>query len=439
MGSQKDGQNRSLLNFLNSHRILSLIIFIILIASGYLFLSYPQLIPHIDWGPILQILFGGILGGVISSVIVFYALERYHLKKKSEEFLTLYTELFEKNSAFLESLPKAIGGGFTKSLFEYPPVVSNRLAKILSDKTDEWYQQYYKRVLVCWAKDIYKIVQVNKIEDAGTDMEGGSMEVWELKFLSTWEWSNDSKIVKFPLRDFMIAVTAPDVAIENLLDGPPHIIERKKKEFFDFIRNRNIVRSIILHKNVIQELSEQAILQMISIDEFSIDWADEGRTENIGVEEFEDISHKKDIPQGVYKAYKLPKDSADKPLEPGRKVIISYRGRISIPVINESNHRTGKLFLAFPDLIAKKYTLILNYPKNIGLEGIGKKVEIVEDKSGIWFGHERLTQPWSLPRGSYGELSNEFVPKNGEDVTRLEISEPLTNLNYSIIYWEEAN
>jgi hypothetical protein len=397
------------------------------------------LISLIDWGPILQILIGGILGGVIASVTVFYAFEKYYWKKKFEELLNRYAELSEKNNAFWESLPKAIGGPFTKSLFEYPPVVSNRLAKILSDKTDEWYQQYHKRVLVCWAKDIYKIVQVNKIEDAGRDIEGDSMEVWELKFLSTWEWSNDSKIVKFPLRDFMIAVTAPDVAIENLLNELPNVIERKKKEFFEFIRSENIVRSIILHKDVMQELSEQAVSKMISIKEFSIEWVDEGITENIGVEDFEDISDKKEIPKGVYKAYKLPTDSADKPLEPGRKVIISYQGKISIPVINESDHRTGKLFLAFPDLIANEYTLILNYPKNIELESIGKKVEIVEDKSGIWFGHERLTQPWSPPKGSYGELSDEFVPKRGEDIIKLESSGPLTNLNYSIIYWEEAN
>jgi hypothetical protein len=462
MGSQKDSQNSSLLNSISLKyktywKLLILVSIVIILLIIYFDIDLITTIGskiiqwfEDNWKDLSHITAGGILGGIIAAFIFTHLYEKQfwdqkfkELKEvnrdaaeKYEELANNYKELSEKNDALLKKLPEAIGGPFTKSLFKYPAVVSNELAEILGKLTDEWYQQYHKRVLVSKAEDTYKIVRVNKIENAGRGMEEDSMEVWELEFLSTWTWSNDSEVVKYPLRDFMVAVTAPDVAIENLLEGSTSsIIERKRKEFFSFIRSKNIVRSIILHKDVMQELSEQAIPQMISIKEFGIDWGDVGRFDSIKFENFENVE---EIPRGVYNAYKLPDDHANKPLEPKQSVAITYRGMISIPVINESNNRMGKLFLPFPDLIAEQYILTLNYPKNVKLEGIDKSVKIVEDKSGIWFGYERLTQPRSLVEGD-SPIPTEFRPENGEDAMRLKSYGPLTDLNYSIMYWEEAN
>lgn len=458
MGSQKDNQNNSLLDFLKDHRLIAVIVILFLFLI-LLLLSNPQWVTiFLQWlaenaNPILQLLVGGILGGIIAASIfnLLFGKQVWEKKfdelkitlqneiKKYEDLSNNYNELSKKNDILLENLPKAIGGPFTKSLFKYPTNVSKELAEILSNLTDEWYQQYHKRVLVNWAEDTYKIVQINKIENAGRDKKGEGMEVWELEFLSTWNWVNDSGIAKYPLRDFMIVVSAPDEAIENLLPGKTTSIRKsQRKKFFDFIRSKNIVRSIIPHKNVIQPLSKQAIPQMLSIDGLDIGWGNDGGSKTIEFEDFEDVPSE-DIPHGVYNAYKLPGKYADKPLEPRQEVTITYRGRISIPVRNGSNHCTGKLFLSFPDVIAKKYTLSLNYPKSAKLKGLGKSVKIAEDKSGIWFGYERLNPPQSLSRKDSSILPTNFAPKEGEDIVQLNISKPLTDLNYVLMYWEEAS
>lgn len=446
MGSSEDSQNKSVLgsvtNFCREHPFIIAFIVICILAIAYAFLISPQLGPWvIQWftnnsETLVQIIFGGVLGGSIASVLFYGILGKPKCETKYDSLLEKYTDLSEKNNVLLERLPEAIGGPFTKSLFKYPTVVSAELAEILSKLTDEWYQQYHKRVLVSHAEDVYKIIKINKIENAGRNIKGDSMEVWELDFLSTWKWVNDSRIVKCPLRDFMIVVSAPDEAIENLLDGTTRQDRKdQSKKFFDFIRNKNMVRSIILHKKVIQPLSDQAISQMLYIDELDIKWGNK-ETEIIKFEKFENVPSEY-LPHGVYKAYKLPENYADKPLEPTQEVTVNYRGRISIPVLNESNRRTGKLFLSFPDLIARGYTLTLNYPESVELEGLHKSVKIVEDKSGIWFGYERLDQPQPI-RGK-GMLHEKFAPKSGEAIMQLSRSKPLTDLNYIIMCWEEES
>jgi hypothetical protein len=397
-----------------------------------------------------QLVVGGILGGIIATFIVTHLFEKpfweekfNELKEvnidaaeKYEELSNDYKKLSEKNDVLLERLPEAIGGPFTESLFKYPTVVSEGLAQILSKLTDKWYQQYHKRVLVSHAEDVYKIIKINTIENAGVNIEGDSMAVWELDFLSTWDWVNDSSIVKYPLHDFMIVVSAPDEAIENLLDGiTTQDRKNERKKFFDFIRNKNMVRSIVLHKDITQRLSGQAVSQMLSIGELDIKWGNK-KADSIKFENFESVPHE-DLLPGIYNIYKLPKNYADKPLEPGQEVAIRYRGRISVPVHTESNHRTGKLFLSFPDLIAEGYTLTLNYPESAELEGLGKSVKIVEDKSGIWFGYERLNQPQPVIRT--GMLHEKFAPKKGEAIMQLSRSKHLTDLNYIIMCWEEAS
>jgi len=447
MWNQGDDQSSSLSYFLKDHRKLIIgmvILFIILLFV----VVHPQLKAiFIQWFyenkeilyPILQLFVGGILGGIIAAFIFTYLFEKYvweekfdKLKEYFEGEVKEYGDLSRKYYELLKNLPDAIGGQFTKSLFEYPPIVSKELAKILSDLTDKWYKQYHERVLVRSAYDAYKIIQMYKIENAGRDTEEESMEVWKLEFQSTWEWVNDSDVVKYPLHDFMIVVSAPDEAIESFLSAIRTVPEKDKqrKNFFDFMRRENIVRSIISHKNDTQPLSEEAISQMLSIDALDV-----GGTE-IELDCLDPVPTDK-LPHGVYKAYKLPREHADKPLEPGQGIIINYRGQISIPVLNEYGHRTGKLFLSFPDVIAKKYTLSITYPDNTELKGLGKPVKILEEKSGIWFGHERLVKP--LPSDG-ADLTGNFLPRrNEESVMKLERYKPLTDLNYILMYWEEKS
>lgn len=95
---------------------------------------------------------------------------------------TQLKELRHDHDVLLEGIVPAIGGSFAKSLFEFHPMASKEIARILSNQTNDLYGRHHKRVIVMSANDRYKIEELKHLN---------STVVWSLEFRTTWEWHND--------------------------------------------------------------------------------------------------------------------------------------------------------------------------------------------------------------------------------------------------------
>jgi hypothetical protein len=402
---------------------------------------------------IAQIFLGGLLASIVSALLYASIVEKPVWRRDLKSLTELVSELskdVEKvtrdYTSLMGALPDAIGGRFTKSLFEYPPTTSRKLAEILSEQTRNWYRRHYKRVLVIYAEDVYRLCRVRETKDAARDVGGteGDMLVWELEFQTTWKWVNDCEVTAHPLGSLRIILSAPDEAIENFLTATTS--ERRaeqRKRFFEFTRSANMVRSLILHKNIAQPLHPDVIPKLFDIHEFEVDFRKGQSSSVVCVPAARLIKlAPEEVPAGVYAGYRLPEDVATLPLEKGAEVIINYRGRIALPVFGEAGEPYGMFNFPPSDVIAERYSLKLIYPETIDVQGKDRRLGIRKKDSGCWLVNERVDYKFvdidedELERVVRPLPKEPALEARKEHAVELVVPGPLTDLNYISILWE---
>jgi len=76
-------------------------------------------------------------------------------------------QLRDDYDMLLKDIAPAIGGSFTQSLFEYHPMASKEIARILSEQTKLQYERHHSRVIVQTAEDKYTVKGLKRIACSG--------------------------------------------------------------------------------------------------------------------------------------------------------------------------------------------------------------------------------------------------------------------------------
>lgn len=378
---------------------------------------------ELQGGVIFLGLIVGIFSGVVSALLYGFLqkevwqddIREMHLKllEIDKGLSDQLTKLRNDHDTLLQGFAPAIGGAFTQSLFEYHPMASKQIARILSDHIKDQYARHHSRVVVQTAADQYTIKGLERIE---------STLVWSLYFHLTWTWKNDSKITKYPLDDFLLVADMNQEALEGLLAKLTSTKKREDayKERTDFL-GKNIVRSIIVNP----QRPEIALPPDLFNKVFSIEGVWVGGTE-VKKSQLESVPED-GLPKGVYAAWSLPKD--DPAFNPALLIddslTVEYSGHLCLAAPEEGKD-TYSGYMTFPpsDVISDGYELTLGFPRTLEFEGTELHLEVVEKRSGCRFIHGPLK---SQPRQGDG--------LGGLREAEMKVSEPLTELHEISLVW----
>jgi hypothetical protein len=321
-------------------------------------------------------------------------------------------QLRDDYDMLLKDIAPAIGGSFTQSLFEYHPMASKEIARILSEQTKLQYERHHSRVIVQTAEDKYTVKGLKRIN---------SIVVWSLEFHIAWTWYNDSKITKEPLDDFLLVADTNAEALESLFAALSSTKQRddayKKRTAF---LGKNIARSIIVSPS-----SPESALPVGLFDEvYSVDkvWVGGNEIDKSRL----DSKPKSDLPIGVYAAWSLPKaDQGFNPQLPvGDSLIVEYSGHLCLAAqFDGDNTYSGYMTYPPSDVISEKYNLKMSFPPGLTFDDKLVTLELVDKSSGCRFIH--------------GPLKNQ--PKaclNGYHDAEMVVPGPLTDLHQISLTWE---
>lgn len=331
------------------------------------------------------------------------------------------------HDGLLERLVPAIGGPFTESLFAFPPMASEQIARILSVETRRLYRRHHKRVIVTKAKDTYAIKALKRLVP-------GSKIVWSLEFHIMWEWWNDSKVVKHPLDDFLLVAVANEGALPAFTYQNEADKVAQHKRLAEFFEDReNIVRSIIVNPfDDTQRIPDDLISELFTIDRINVSCDKETRL--IRPSDLRKIPEA-ELPIGVYSAFSLP--PLNLPLPVGARLGVEYIGRMCR---SAETGVAGKYrgFLAFPpsDVIGSQYDLTLLYPASVELEGKEVKLDVVAEESGCQFVHEPLANRPSERTQRPTDVPSGLPYSKGGRVAQIQVTEPLTELHRLLLTWK---
>ncbi len=309
-------------------------------------------------------------------------------------FTLIYQFVFGKNEKklhenveyLLGKLPDAIGGGFTKNLFEYHPSMSKAIAEYLSQNVQLSYKNNFERINVESAYDSYRIKRI---------VEWKGQSLWELEFITEWVWFNDSEMAKYPLRGFKIVLSAPVDSFYSFSRKFSRVSREKEKrvekQVKEYYSNNNIIRSYIENpENPSEKLDIEDVNELFSIKSISFD-DDNGFDKELFVECKDEKGQLKlsesllDIPEAlIYKEFLLHPEVADYKLEKGKKLAVKYSGVIKLPVFKENDKIIGKLDYPPSDIVSKEYSVLIQYPDVLPFGEREMKIEIMHDRSGLY-------------------------------------------------------
>lgn len=335
----------------------------------------------------------------------------------------------ESCDSHLGGLSAAIGGQLPRSMFAYPPYASTEIAGILSQETNRMYQRHHRRVVIKNGHDTYKVVELRSIV-----CDGESCAMWALRFNVMWEWINDARTKKYPLRDLLVVVMAPSEevnAYEYDTEGQ-YELEREKYEEF-FAREDNIVRSIVAHPLADgKAIPEDVLRGMYRFGDVKYGYGND----TMSTADKEEVPSA-ELPAGVYAAYRLR--DVDRALEPGGNLRVEYRGEICLPARawkDEAGDEGLSGILSFPpsDVIWQEYKLRLVYPVSIRYGARTCTVAIDNLRSGCRFLHDPIeTRVAPIVAGE--RLPRGFEAAGGENVAQIVRREPLIDYHHVCMAW----
>jgi len=363
----------------------------------------------------------GIFSGVVSAFLYSFLQKEVwqdDIKEMREKLFSIDTSLSEQlkkllddYDTLLKGIAPAIGGSFTQSLFEYHPMASREIARILSKQTNVQYERHHSRVIVRTASDNYIIKGLNKIGDSA---------VWLLDLHITWRWLNDSKITKYPLYDFLIVAVASAGALETLLAEIPS--ENRRDEAFkkrsDFLEKNNAKTIIVNPSDPDVPLSRADVDNMFSIVEVFVNG------QPIEKSKLKPASEDS-LPVGVYAAWSLPDPQSNSPLQVNDELTVEYKAHLCL-VARREGEKTywGEMSFSPSDVISGEYKLTLKCPKNLEFDSKQLSVDAVRERSGCRFIHEPL-----------GNLPN--IQSNGTNIhAEMKVAGPLTELHQISLTWK---
>jgi hypothetical protein len=403
---------------------------------------------------------GGVLGSLVASVALMFLRDRPawqddvgSLKKAFadletrvdralrtadvERFERILKELetravfaLQRYESLLDRLPEAIGGAFTKSLFSYHPTTSERIAQILSSQTAAMFHRHCRRVAVETAADTYHLRGIKTLQ-----VSAQSCDVWELRFHSTWTWINDSQVTQMPLRDLTFVISAPTGAWEAFGTNAKVDLDDARAASDEFFRTRNLVGTTLKHPQDDAEASRFYRLDLADVDKLwgleSVDIKVGGkRLRTIRRAEMEETKEPV-LPVLVYRALRLPPRAREEPLEVGGRLVVEYTGGLCLPVAESGAAEMVFGALVYPpsDVVTGSYSLTMIYAK--------ENCEIDRENSGCFYLHERRLGSWLLnPANTDPGLPPGFRAGRGEEICRLLIEEPLTELHEVRLLWK---
>lgn len=389
----------------------------------------------------LQNLAFTLAAGTLSGVLAIMVYGRYQkdvwksdtatIEAKVVEIGKVVQELGTTYQCYLDRLPDAIGGEFTKSLFAYPPFASKGLAQILSRATGDLYSQHAQRVLVIKGQDQYLIDKLSRFTLHSDVM------VWSLRFRTTWTWSNDSSVTKYPLAD-LVFVTAANSDALNSFSSTSAGAAQQQKQLADFYKQRkNIVQAIAVNPaDRSQHLNADEIAKVFSIEEIRVRHDEEVKAFTAADLKSLNSECAGGLPRGIYAAQMLPNSTGLPALDPGCVMSIDYVGHVSLAAGREGDEFTGYLAFTPSDIVAEEYELTLYCPREIG--GKEMQFDIDHNLSGSQYLHEPLARSvventdrrsTEMPR----ELATSWTGGKSATITG---PKPLTSLHRIALTWK---
>lgn len=389
-----------------------------------------------------------LVGGVIASLLATLMTQRYHDKplwKKDVDRINDALGGLEERVSSLDSsvqngtrlyrelltqLPGALGGQFTRSLLEFYPATSASIAAILSDELHMNYLRHFQRVSVTEAADTYKVERLARVQLGDT-----SFVAWRLLFHATWTWYNDSRVARYPFKDFIVIGGAPDVALESYVQGRPAIDQKAERARYRAFRSgQNYVWSTVGHPSsaFLWIDDDRAIDAMFGIDEFSFETA--GTKTSLSSHQLTAVSQD-DRPPLAYRAFQLPPAEANVELAVGASMVVEYRGFIFIPLHRMADADVGTMVYPPSDIVTRLYQLQFVYPEEMrGSEGDVVRLVLDDEESGCDYQYSRLSgsdfanrRPTGLPQG--------IKVKPGDVAAVMEIDGPVTDLHRMKVVW----
>ena len=380
---------------------------------------HPQLL--LSW------LLGGFIASLCASATIIYFVDKAVWAKdvgllRGE--LQGLKERVDKNAteyeALLNRLPPALGGPFTSSLFQFYPHTSESIAKILSEQTCQLYRRHCRRVVVLDAADTYRLSGVEEVT-----IEGRKYPVWRMHFHCTWTWYNDSQVTQTPLHDFELLVMAPEVAWDAFQRGVGSIESKTETQRLEtFLQTRNLLRTTLEHPGGSDLcLPADAIDQMWKLDGFRFK---QGGNARVGPLKMEEVP-KEELPLSVYRAYRLPADARETPLERSQELVAEYYGELALPVTGTPGSQCGTIYFPPSDVIAQEYVLSMVYPKD--------SITVNPSVSGCFLIDKRTHEVVTCHKPTTA-LPSGFHPKNGDEVAQISVNKtPLTDLHRIYLTW----
>lgn len=369
-------------------------------------------------------LIGGVLASVLGSIIFYLLLGRSeHLKTLSSET----QRLLRKYDALVERLPDAIGGEFTRSLFQYNPAMSPEIASTLSNHVKNVYNRHSDRVCVKNNEENYVLNGLREV-----DLGGKKLMVWDLDFHVTWEWHNDSEEEKYPFRNFKIAITCPDTAITTFLQQGLPLKDRLQK-IAVFNDNRvNWIRSIIVHPDDASlKVPQDSVSKFIQIIKVKAKMENETLFDR-EVDQLEVIQESEDD-IGIYRAYSLNSEDKKLGLQRDKSISMEYEGKLTLPFQEDKDSYFGILSFSPSDVISEGYRCQLQYPRTVNYNGGVLNLKINSLTSGC----SNLNDPLQRTEVVIGTPPDSAPPPRDHQIAYIKPSGPITDFHRIQIVWYE--
>jgi hypothetical protein len=348
------------------------------------------------------------------------------LEERISETSRQLAGMTDRYDAHFHDVAKAISGPFTRSLFAYPALTSERIAEIVSEQSDELYQYHHERVLVESGKDTYLIEGLRTYGDA---------IIWSLRLHVTWTWYNDSKVPKRPLDDLVFVVASNDEAFSSFAGaaGSASVDQHKVLRSQFYGTHKNIVKVIAANPlNVGQHLDKGEVKMVFDIDRIVL--AFDARTTVIEGTELEEINA--DEIHGIYSARRLPPHHVmNATLPPGETMRIDYTGHLYRLAGFYNEEYTGWIEFSPSDIVANNYDLVLLYPEWINFENQRYHLSVNGDDSGCSYIHDALGYHPKLDKVARREdIPAEFASFIGSSA-KITAPHPLTSLHKFTLVW----
>ena len=381
------------------------------------------------WDYLAQILTGisvGVLAGWLSN-----RWQRNQLGNLRRSLASLEHRVQKAGEDARESIPAALAGPFTQSLWSYHPYSSQAVVRILSDVTKDVFSKNWQRTIVTEGRDLYRITGIRAIPWPAER----TAHVWDLDYRIEWTWKNDSQVEKNPVNDLIILVTSPIEAVRNFGEDPARASARYQR-VIDGHLNRIVIpvsNPLARDQPLPQELRAR-LETLFKIESF--EFTPDGPPVNVPGGELERVPINS---PGVYLALRVPSAYSERlGLGVGKSMSVAYSGTTTAEVDpTEKSKLWGALVYPPSDIGGSRFVLGLLHPEELEFEGYKYRLSLERKRSNCRYVHEPA-EIFANPDDMGNDLPKTFKPMDGvSKLAAIRIGEnPLTYLHLLSVYWQ---